>query len=161
MALGAAAGGLGLNLFPHQQFVVDWLVQNRRSSLLLAHGMGTGKTRTAIAAMVAANQPFVLVAPLAVHKQWEREIAFQDCEQLCYKPILNARGLYSIFEESKVEQRKELFDFLRQGAALILDEAHVFKNLEFPVPMAGKEKVMFSEFEAWSKAKMQKIFIDK
>jgi hypothetical protein len=122
--------------------------------------MGTGKTRTAIAAMVAANQPFVLVAPLAVHKQWEREIAFQECEQLCYKPILNARGLYSIFEESKIEQRKELFDFLRQGAALILDEAHVFKNLELPVPMAGKEKVMFSEFEAWSKARMQKIFIN-
>ena len=110
--------------------------------------------------MVAANQPFVLVAPLAVHKQWEREIAFQECEQLCYKPILNARGLYSIFEESKIEQRKELFDFLRQGAALILDEAHVFKNLELPVPMAGKEKVMFSEFEAWSKARMQKIFIN-
>ena len=159
MASGAAAGGPGLNLFPHQQFVVNWLVQNRRSSLLLAHGMGTGKTRTAIAAMVAANQPFVLVAPLAVHKQWEREIAFQECEELCYKPILNARGLYSIFEESKVEMRKELFDFLRQGAALILDEAHVFKNLEFPVPMSKGEKVMFGEFEAWSKAKMQKIFI--
>jgi len=137
----AAAAGDQPDLYPYQRYVVDWLTANPTKSLLLAHGMGTGKTRTAVAAMKASNQQFVLIAPIAVQGAWEREIERQNCEALLFPGgILNANGIYSFFRNPANRQRlKDIYDFLRQGAALVIDEAHKFKTMKPDGPANAKE----------------------
>lgn len=135
----AGAAAPDLNLYPYQRFVVDWLTANPTKSLLLAHGMGTGKTRTAVSAMKASNQRFVLIAPIAVQGAWEREIQRQDCTELLYPTILNANGIYSLFSSANRSRLKDIYDFLREGAALVIDEAHKFKTTGPDGPKNVKE----------------------
>jgi len=139
-----------VQLYAHQRRVVDWLVAHPRSSLLLAHGMGTGKTITTVAAMAAARQRFVIVAPLAVHGQWVGDMARLGATGLCFAnsngqpALLNPAGLPALF---KSQQRRpallRLFEFLRGGAVLILDEAHAFKTLTLDMPDTGQSAAAF------------------
>lgn len=146
MASGAAAGGPSSELYSYQRTVVDWLKHNPTKSLLLAHGMGTGKTRTAVVSMKESKQRFVLIAPLAVHGQWTREIEKQGCEDLAYPKILNPGGLPALLKKKREVQ--ELYDFLRQGAALIIDEAHKFKTMDFDAPKS------IAEYDEWIDKKL-------
>ena len=62
---------LRTELRPHQQRVVDKL---QRNSVLAAHGMGSGKTLTSIAAAAALGQPVQVIAPTSLTGNYAKEI---------------------------------------------------------------------------------------
>ena len=59
-------------LLPHQSRVVERL--RAVSGLVVAHGLGTGKTRTALAAQADSGKPADVVAPAALVEHWRKEI---------------------------------------------------------------------------------------
>lgn len=76
--------GMNCELMPHQRIGVEWLLEHERGEdrgSILADDMGLGKTVQAISLMLA-NPPkegsrcktTLIVAPLALLKQWPREI---------------------------------------------------------------------------------------
>lgn len=60
-------------LQPHQQRVVDRIQQKDQPGLVVAHGLGSGKTRTAIEAQKALNMPSDVVVPAALQANYKKE----------------------------------------------------------------------------------------
>lgn len=60
-------------LLPHQQRVVDRLRQEGQSGLVVAHGLGSGKTLTSIAAQEALGLPSTVVLPASLRANYEKE----------------------------------------------------------------------------------------
>lgn len=61
-------------LQPHQQRVVDRIQQPDQPGLVVAHGLGSGKTLTSIAAQEALNMPSDVVVPAALQANYKKEI---------------------------------------------------------------------------------------
>jgi len=81
----SAAGAWGLNkltkkaaistpLQPHQQRVVDRMQQPDQPGLVVAHGLGSGKTLTSIAAQEALGMPSQVVVPAALRTNYAKEV---------------------------------------------------------------------------------------
>lgn len=60
-------------LQPHQQRVVDRIQRPDQPGLVVAHGLGSGKTRTAIEAQKALNMPSDVVVPAALQANYKKE----------------------------------------------------------------------------------------
>lgn len=60
-------------LQPHQQRVIDRIQQKDQPGLVVAHGLGSGKTRTAIEAQKALNMPSDVVVPSALQANYKKE----------------------------------------------------------------------------------------
>ena len=69
--LGKIAGVAGLQ--PHQQRVVDRIQQPDQPGLVVAHGLGSGKTRTAIEAQKALKMPSDVIVPAALQANYRKE----------------------------------------------------------------------------------------
>ncbi len=61
-------------LQPHQRRVVDRIQQDDQPGLVVAHGLGSGKTLTAIAAQDALGMPADVVVPAALQANYKKEI---------------------------------------------------------------------------------------
>lgn len=61
-------------LQPHQQRVVDRIQKPDQPGLVVAHGLGSGKTLTSIAAQEALNMPADIVVPAALQGNYRKEI---------------------------------------------------------------------------------------
>lgn len=66
---------LKTELQPHQQRVVDRIQKPDQPGLVVAHGLGSGKTLTSIAAQEALNMPADVVVPAALQGNYKKEIA--------------------------------------------------------------------------------------
>ena len=62
-------------LQPHQQRVVDRIQREDQPGLVVAHGLGSGKTLTSIAAQEALNMPADVVVPAALQANYKKEVA--------------------------------------------------------------------------------------
>jgi superfamily II DNA or RNA helicase len=62
-------------LLPHQQRVVDRMRDPNQSGLVVAHGLGSGKTLTSIAVQDALGMPASVVLPAALQANYEKERA--------------------------------------------------------------------------------------
>lgn len=60
-------------LQPHQQRVVDRIQRPDQPGLVVAHGLGSGKTRTAIEAQKALKMPSDVVVPAALQANYKKE----------------------------------------------------------------------------------------
>jgi len=60
-------------LLPHQQRVVDRIQRKDQPGLVVAHGLGSGKTLTSIAAQDALGMPATVVVPAALKANYEKE----------------------------------------------------------------------------------------
>lgn len=60
-------------LLPHQQRVVDRIQQTNQPGLVVVHGLGSGKTLSAIAAQDALNMPATVVLPAALRENYQKE----------------------------------------------------------------------------------------
>jgi len=60
-------------LQPHQQRVVDRIQRADQPGLVVAHGLGSGKTRTAIEAQKALDMPSDVVVPAALQSNYRKE----------------------------------------------------------------------------------------
>lgn len=61
-------------LQPHQQRVVDRIQKEDQPGLVVAHGLGSGKTLTSIAAQEALNMPADIVVPAALQANYQKEV---------------------------------------------------------------------------------------
>ena len=69
----------GRTLYPHQEEGVRFLVNKRKA--ILAHGMGLGKSLTAIvASMVGEYKKILVICPASLKENWKREISFFNDE---------------------------------------------------------------------------------
>ena len=68
----SAEAQLLTNLKPHQQRVLD---KAKLHNLLIAHGTGSGKTLSSIAAAMSINKPVEVVTPASLVDNYKKEIA--------------------------------------------------------------------------------------
>ncbi len=61
-------------LQPHQQRVVDRIKKEDQPGLVVAHGLGSGKTLTSIAAQEALNMPADVVVPASLQGNYKKEV---------------------------------------------------------------------------------------
>ena len=61
-------------LKPHQQRVVDRIKQEDQPGLVVAHGLGSGKTLTSIAAQDALNMDSEVVVPASLQANYKKEL---------------------------------------------------------------------------------------
>lgn len=101
-------------LLPHQRRAADKAAE---SNLLVAHGLGTGKTLTSLEIARLLEQPATFLVPASVTGHYRKEIGKHT----------GGRGL-----ESPVSVRSLPEAALRQdvapGGTLIVDEAHTLRN---------------------------------
>lgn len=62
-------------LQPHQQRVVDRIKKEDQPGLVVAHGLGSGKTLTSIAAQEALNMPSDVVVPASLQGNYQKEVS--------------------------------------------------------------------------------------
>jgi SNF2 family DNA or RNA helicase len=118
-------------LQPHQQRVVDRIQQEDQPGLIVAHGLGSGKTLTAIAAHDALNMPADVVVPAALKDNYAKEIAKHTKGK---KPSSNIQSLQNLAVKKLVPQNQ----------MLIVDEAH---RLRGPQSTAGYQALKKNKAE--------------
>ena len=104
-------------MFPHQRFVRDFMQEKSPNrGLLLYHGLGVGKTRSAIAiAETSVQRDIVVMLPASLHVNFESEVAkIKGKKNYTY---VHYDGLNS----ARVKQL-EAFD----NKLVIIDEVHTF-----------------------------------
>jgi superfamily II DNA/RNA helicase len=99
-------------LLPHQQRVVD-KIQNQRG-LVVAHGVGSGKTLSAIAAQDALQAPATVVTPAALKANYLNEVK------------KHSDGAPPIHQESIENIARK--GTLKENPLTIVDESHRLRN---------------------------------
>ncbi len=126
-----SAAGLAQGLFPHQIEGVAFLLGRKRA--ILADDMGLGKTRQAIVALrhVAPAEPYLVVCPASVKRNWAREIHIAAPDASTH---VVERGAEVPAQPEWVIVNYDLLskhmDTLVRvpWAGLVFDEAHYLKN---------------------------------
>lgn len=111
-------------LEPHQQRVVDRIQRDDQPGLVVAHGVGTGKTLSSLAAADALGMPAQAVVPAALQDNYKKEID---------KHLAPGSAVPSVHSLSVVGRQggaRELVDSSPDtaGGTLIVDEAHRLRN---------------------------------
>jgi len=138
---------LDANLHPHQVESASWLQQltDQGWGVHLGDDMGLGKTLSAITLLAARPGPHLVVAPMSVIGNWQREIerfAPNLTPRLHYGPgraadpaqIPNGPRDVAITSHETLVRDQELLCELPWGA-LVVDEAHVARN---PVTLTAR-----------------------
>lgn len=126
------------NLWPHQKKAIaqGLSILREQGSVLVADSTGSGKTRTGLWLMAAAdtmiknsqeNSPLnpdpILVVPSAVQKEWRREVR----RELRRTPDVIGHGQIS-HNYKKNTEGAEILDRLTDTTVVLVDEAHNFYN---------------------------------
>lgn len=114
LALGsplAKTAEVKTKLLPHQQRVVDRMQEDDQPGLVVAHGLGSGKTLTSIAAQDALKRSATVVVPAALQENYRKE---------------QAKHLLGRPQKTDIEtlQRVALDGAPKPNQMLIVDEAH-------------------------------------
>lgn len=99
-------------LKPHQQAVVDVLQQ--QSGVLAAHGVGTGKTLSSIAAAHSLGMPIEAVVPASLQENYLKELT----KHVSGKQPARVRSYEKATTEKEIDP----------NALMVLDEAHRIRN---------------------------------
>jgi len=108
----------------HQQRVVDRIQQDDQPGLVVAHGVGTGKTLGSIAAADALGLPAQAIVPAALQENYRKEIAKH------LTPGSSGPEVHSLATVGRRGGADSLMaaDPSHQGGTLIVDEAHRLRN---------------------------------
>lgn len=107
------AGDIATPLEPHQQRVIS---NAQHNNMLIAHGMGSGKTLSALAAADKLGKPVEVFTPASLTKNFEKEINKHRGENFVpYK-------IHSI--SSAASQGRQV----EPGSTVIVDEAHLART---------------------------------
>lgn len=106
---------LKTKLKPHQQRVVDRIMQPDQPGLLLAHPLGSGKTLSSIAAAHALNMPAHAIVPAALQENYAKEL----------KKHVEGDLPVDIISQQKLIRGGDI----EPGGLQIVDEAHRARNL--------------------------------
>lgn len=100
----------GHPLYQHQREAVRTLISSQRA--VLAHDLGLGKTRSALIAAKSYGLPILVIAPIGLHINWQREAEAADVM------------LDELISWAKIPEPPET-DY-----TLIADECHLAQSLE-------------------------------
>jgi hypothetical protein len=103
---------------PHQDRVVERIQQPDQPGLVVVHGLGSGKTRTGIAAADALKQPATAVVPASLRPNFQKEIVKHTVPNT--GPNIDVQSLQGL-----ARSRKPI-----QTGTLIVDEAHRLRDAE-------------------------------
>lgn len=98
-------------LQPHQQRVVDRIQKPDQPGLVVAHGLGSGKTLTSIAAQEALDMPSDVVVPASLQGNYQKEIKKHVKGKT---PKRHIQSMQNLVVKNKPPQNK----------MMIVDEAH-------------------------------------
>lgn len=98
-------------LQPHQQRVVDRIQKEDQPGLVVAHGLGSGKTLTSIAAQEALGLPADVVVPAALQTNYRKEV---DKHTHGESPKRSIQSMQNVAVKKKRPEQD----------MLIVDEAH-------------------------------------
>ena len=104
-------------LQPHQERVVQRIQQPDQPGLVVAHGLGSGKTLTAIAAQDALGMSSNVVVPAALKGNYHKEIQ---------KHQKGARQKSTIESQQNLSRKGP--ELLKDRPMLTVDEAHRFRD---------------------------------
>jgi SNF2 family DNA or RNA helicase len=102
-------------LEPHQQRVVDKFKNN---NLLVAHGMGSGKTLSSIAAAESTKGPVEIFTPASITHNYEKEIQ------------KHTGGNFVPYKVHSIATASGRNHQIEPGSTMIVDEAHLARNPE-------------------------------
>ena len=108
------ASDIASTLEPHQQRVTD---KAQTSNLLLAHGMGSGKTLSALSAADAVGHPTEIFTPASLTKNFEKEV--QKHQGSSFVP-------YKIHSVTRAARQGHQIE---PGSTMVVDEAHLALSL--------------------------------
>jgi superfamily II DNA or RNA helicase len=108
-----------MDLKPHQKFVVDYMKKSDQKGIIIYHGLGSGKTITAISIANLYNENVICIVPASMRTQWVLEINKT-------KSNLNKFNIMS-YERFNKEIMKE--PLLLNDKIVIIDEAHRIRNI--------------------------------
>lgn len=103
-------------LLPHQQRVVDKIQDPNRPGLIVAHGLGSGKTLTSIAAQEALGTPATVVVPASLRANYAKERSKHLSGKSQSADIVSLQGVAR--KDQKIESEP----------LLIVDEAHRLRD---------------------------------
>ncbi len=98
-------------LQPHQQRVVDRIKKNDQPGLLVAHGLGSGKTLTSIAAQDALGMQADVVVPASLRANFAKELKKHHKGE---RPKVDIKSMQNMAAKGETPSRE----------MLIVDEAH-------------------------------------
>lgn len=107
------AATLRTELLPHQIRVLEKL--EHKPGLVVAHGTGSGKTLTSLAALLQANTPGLALVPASLRSNYLKELE------------KHVKGKFPI--DIETQQRATLRRDVPKTPFLIVDEAHRVRNL--------------------------------
>ena len=107
------AAALKTELLPHQQRVLERIAT--QPGLVVAHGTGSGKTLTSLAALIQEKQPGLVLVPAALKSNYEKEL----------KKHIRGKLPLEIESQQRVVRKGSIPD----STVLIVDEAHRARNL--------------------------------
>ena len=113
--MGMKQGGVNTTLQPHQQRVVDKIQQDDQPGLVVAHGVGSGKSLTAIASQEALGLPSSVVLPAALKANYKKE------------QIKHTAGEHQPTDISSLEVAARSGE-VPDNPMLIVDEAHRLRS---------------------------------
>jgi SNF2 family DNA or RNA helicase len=99
-------------LQPHQQRVVDRLKERDQPGLVVAHGLGSGKTLTSIAAQDALGMDSTVVVPAALQANYKKELKKHTKGR---HPKAHITSMQMVARRGQVHPKSKM---------LIVDEAH-------------------------------------
>lgn len=116
-------------LFPYQQDAVNFLVTSSLRGQLLALPPGRGKTSVAIiAASVMKLESILIVAPLTLLKNWQRELFMWEGESstIVRDATATISGRWTITNYDFLVRHQQMFQ--KQWDLIIFDESILLKN---------------------------------
>lgn len=109
-------------LEPHQQRVVE---KSKSKNLLVAHGMGSGKTLSSIAAADAIGNPVEVFTPAPLTQNYQKEIN------------KHTDGTFVPHKVHSIARAAQQGHEIPEGATMVVDEAHLARN-----PSADRSKYL-------------------
>lgn len=124
-AAGFAMRGSWPSLFEHQRRALAFACERGRSASFLDTGLGKSRVEAAFAeeARIAARKPSLILTPLAVAKQMQRECAVVDVEARIVREAEDVGPGVNIANYERIGK----LDLSRFGA-IVLDESSILKS---------------------------------
>ena len=131
-----------LKLRPHQEKIINYLLQDKTDGILLVHPTGTGKTLTAVTASQCFLDAYpesrvIFVGPSSLITNFRKELENYG---------VNDFSKYRLYSYQKFLQlEEETREMLCKKNMLIVDEVHNLRTLKLTSPKAGKRsKAVFT-----------------
>jgi superfamily II DNA or RNA helicase len=107
-----------IKLKDHQKFVVDYIKTTNQKGIILNHGLGSGKTITAIFIAELYDNKKICIVPASMRTQWVKEINLVNANISNYDIMSYERFYKNILKDP----------YLLNDKTVIIDEAHRARN---------------------------------